>query len=296
MLGSDDHRNLVRVRPVLRLVGNDDEPGMVRRIVIDIGCQDLQSVQLGCLPGSHRAFGQITALAYHLGAAGRIEKGYQFDPGMLFEKLPALFQSLGMGIDLPQSFNGSAGKGQQVLIHFDDLFPYDVTVIFPHQVIHFRDASGRGILYGQHTVFDFMFLDGNHHIFKMHKIHFHFGDAVKVIFQRLVAEGAPDPLIAHPDGFGRLLFLLYVVCQDIDLQIAAGLHYFFHNAPHVGPVGGIFQLPDYFGNDLFLPLPVQHLHMALIFVGCHLLHYIHPLFQRVCQNRIQPVDFLTEFR
>ena len=30
MLRSDDHGNLVRVRPMFRLIGDDDEPGAIR--------------------------------------------------------------------------------------------------------------------------------------------------------------------------------------------------------------------------------------------------------------------------
>ena len=214
---------------------------------------------------------------------------------MLPEKFSALFQPLGMGIDLFQIFYFRTGKTQQVLIHLDDLFPDDMTVILSHQVIHFRDASGGGVLNGQYAVFDFVILNCCHYILKMDKIHLHFGNVRKVVFQRLMAERTFHSLIPDTDRVGVLLFLFNIRRQYVNLQITAGLHNLFHNLFHMRGIGRIFQHSHHFGNDLLFSLPVQHLHITGIFIRGNLLHHIHPFFQRIGQDCVQPVDFLSQF-
>ena len=143
MLGSNDHGDLVRIRPVLRLICNDYKPCVVSRIVIDIFRQNIQSVQLRRLPGRHCPFCWVAALAYHLGTPCRIKERYQLNSRVLFKKFTALLQSLRVGIHLFQSIDGSAGKSQQVLIYFYDFFPDDMTVVLTYQVIYFRNTAGR---------------------------------------------------------------------------------------------------------------------------------------------------------
>ena len=200
-----------------------------------------------------------------------------------------------MGINLFQIFYSGTGETQQVLIHFDNLFPDNMTVILPHQIIHFRDASGGRVFNRQYAIFNLVILNRNHYILKMDKIHFHFGNVREVVFQGLVAERTFHSLISDTDRVGVLLFLFYVGRQNINLQITAGLHDFFHNLFHMRGIDGILQHSHHFGNDLFFPLPVQHLHIAGIFISGNLLHHIHPFFQCICQDCVQPVNLLPQF-
>ena len=170
-----------------------------------------------------------------------------------------------------------------------------MTVILPHQVIHFRDASGGRILNGQYAVFDLMVLDRCHYILKMDKIHFYFGNAGKIVFQGLMAERTFHPLVTDTDRVGVLLFLLNIRRQNVNLQITAGFHNLFHNLFHMRGIGGILQHSHHFGDDLVFPFPVQHLHIARIFIRGNLLHYVHPFFQCIGQDRVQPVDLLPQF-
>ena len=140
-----------------------------------------------------------------------------------------------------------------------------------------------------------MVLYGRRHILKMDKVHFYLSNIGKIVLQGLVTEGASYALIPHPDRIGLLVFFLNIGRQNINLHITAGLHDFFHDTLHMRRVRRILQLSHRFGNDLVFPFPVQHLHVSGILIGRYLPYHIHPLFQSLYQDRIQPVYFLTQF-
>lgn len=78
-----------------------------------------------------------------------------------------LGQPLWMGIDLPNFFQLCVAIDKEAVLHLDNLFPYNIGMVFSDQVIDIRNAARGRIFNGKDPVVDGTVHDGDNNILKV---------------------------------------------------------------------------------------------------------------------------------
>ena len=133
--------HLLRIRLIHLPVGNNDETSGIETVMVDRHLKHFQTVIASCCRASDSYLASVLVFCHFLGRHGRIGKTDPLPVRMLIQIDRTLHQCLRVGIDRSDLIQRCSRQSQQGMIDLQDLFSYNVIVIFFQQIIDIIDFS-----------------------------------------------------------------------------------------------------------------------------------------------------------
>jgi hypothetical protein len=222
------------------------------------------------------------------------------------QELVALHKPLLMGVDRFDVLQLHPRKGGQTVLHLHLPLPHQGEIILGQQVVDLPDGPGGGVLNGEHGVVGLPPAEGGEHVvepgkpLRLHTLSEEPGGRLLRIAPRLslvdhtgvIHRGAPVLQGLEPPGVAPVLAPLP---HQLALLAAGDGHNGLVEGGQVGLGGGVVGEGGLGGNDLLLPLGVQHRDTLGLFIFPHPPGHFHPLQKEPGKLGVDGVDLGTVF-